>query len=223
MQTVLISGAGGNLGQEVVKAFAEANYQIEAVVRSTTTFKSNAQLHYSAIDLSNETETDFYVKQLLTKHRKVNALALLAGGFGMNSIVDANYSDIEQMLTLNFKTAYTLIKPLFAHMAENGGGKIIVVASKIALHPKTGTTMLAYTLSKSLLVTLAEILNAEGRDKNITVHIIAPGTIDTPANRESMPHADLSTWVKAEILAQKIVELCEAPFAKETATLHKFF
>jgi len=223
MKTVLISGAAGNLGEKVVKAFTQAEYQIEAAVKNVVPYQSNSQVNYTAINLSDEKETALYVDKLLTKHRRIDAAALLAGGFGMGSIVTTTYADIEQMLALNFKTAYTLIMPMFTHMAENEGGKIIVVASRIALQPYAGAAMLAYTLSKSMLVTLAEMLNAEGQDKNITVHVIAPGTIDTQANRESMPNADFSTWVKAETLAQKMVELCEAPFTKEASTVHTFY
>jgi NAD(P)-dependent dehydrogenase (short-subunit alcohol dehydrogenase family) len=41
----------------------------------------------------------------------------------------------------------------------------------------------------------------------VTVNGILPGTIDTAANRESMPQADRSTWVKPESIAQVLVWL----------------
>jgi 3-oxoacyl-[acyl-carrier protein] reductase len=34
-----------------------------------------------------------------------------------------------------------------------------------------------------------------------------PSTIDTPANRESMPTADFSRWVKPSAIAEQIVWL----------------
>ena len=39
---------------------------------------------------------------------------------------------------------------------------------------------------------------------DIHVHCLMPGTMDTPANRKSMPKADFSKWVKTEDVARVI-------------------
>ncbi|MBD0352123.1 MAG: SDR family oxidoreductase, partial [Flavisolibacter sp.] len=41
---------------------------------------------------------------------------------------------------------------------------------------------------------------AKGR--NVTVTVVAPSTLDTPLNRESMPDANPDNWVKPEALAE---------------------
>ena len=61
--------------------------------------------------------------------------------------------------------------------------------------------MIAYGLSKSLLLKLAEYLNEEAKGKNVTATVIVPSTLNTPANRKSMPDADASKWVDPEHLA----------------------
>jgi NAD(P)-dependent dehydrogenase (short-subunit alcohol dehydrogenase family) len=63
-------------------------------------------------------------------------------------------------------------------------------------------------LSKSLLFKLAEFLNEEGKNKNVVTSVIVPSTIDTPANRESMPDADPNNWVKAEEIADVLEFIC---------------
>jgi len=60
---------------------------------------------------------------------------------------------------------------------------------------------------KAALVSLIRVLALELEGAGVTVNGILPGTIDTPANRESMPHADRSTWVKPESIAQVLVWL----------------
>jgi NAD(P)-dependent dehydrogenase (short-subunit alcohol dehydrogenase family) len=51
---------------------------------------------------------------------------------------------------------------------------------------------------------LSGILADELKDFDIHVHCLMPGTMDTPANRRSMPTADFSKWVKTEDVARVI-------------------
>jgi len=71
-----------------------------------------------------------------------------------------------------------------------------------------GKAMLAYALSKSMLFKLAEFLNADAKGKNVVVSVIAPSTIDTPQNRESMPKANPDDWVKPEQIADVLEFIC---------------
>lgn len=61
--------------------------------------------------------------------------------------------------------------------------------------------MTAYGLGKSLLVGLANIINAEYEGTAIKAHVIVPSTIDTPQNRAAMPNADFSKWEKPSEIA----------------------
>lgn len=221
MKTVIVSGAAGNLGEVVVDAFAKAGYQVIGTVRKSTPSASSA-IQYASLDLTNEKQAEEFVKASIKQYGSIQAAALVAGGFTMGSLSETTAEALDEMIALNFKTAYHLIRPLFAHMAENGGGTLIVIGAKPALELKQGKNMLAYTLSKSLLLNLVEILNAEGKDKGVFVHAIIPATIDTPANRKAMPTADFSTWVKSEVLATKMIALCEAA-EKDTVRIHKFY
>lgn len=221
MKNVIVSGAAGNLGQVVVQHFAQAGYKVIGTVRKSIP-STSPSIKFVPVDLTAEKQSEEFVKESIAQHGTLQAAALVAGGFSMGTLAETASTSLDEMLALNFKTAYNLIRPLFAHMVEKGGGTIIVIGAKPALELKLGKNMLAYTLSKSLLLNLVTILNEEGKDKGVTLHALIPGTIDTPDNRKAMPKADFSTWVKPETLAAKMVELCEKPFEKEQQTIHKF-
>lgn len=57
------------------------------------------------------------------------------------------------------------------------------------------------------MVRLSESMAAELRRSGINVNCVLPGTIDTPQNREAMPKADHSRWVKPEAIADTILFL----------------
>ena len=113
------------------------------------------------------------------------------------------------MFAVNFDTAYFVARPVFDHMlTQSKGGRLIFVGSRPALQPKDGKNSVAYSLSKSLIFKLADILNAEGASKNVTASVIVPSTIDTEANRKAMPDNDFGTWVKPEEIAEAMAFLC---------------
>jgi len=56
-------------------------------------------------------------------------------------------------------------------------------------------------------VSLIRTVAQENKDAGITANAILPGTMDTPANRKSMPDADPSKWVRPAAIASLIVWL----------------
>jgi NAD(P)-dependent dehydrogenase (short-subunit alcohol dehydrogenase family) len=90
-------------------------------------------------------------------------------------------------------------------MLAQGSGRIIHVASRNALAGAAGSA--AYGATKAAVMRLTESLSAEVKERGINVNCVIPGTLDTPPNRESMPKADFSRWVKPESLAEVILFL----------------
>jgi NAD(P)-dependent dehydrogenase (short-subunit alcohol dehydrogenase family) len=62
----------------------------------------------------------------------------------------------------------------------------------------------AYCASKSAVARITESMAMELREKGINVNAVAPGVIDTPANRAAMPDADVTNWVSLSDLASVI-------------------
>jgi NAD(P)-dependent dehydrogenase (short-subunit alcohol dehydrogenase family) len=87
-------------------------------------------------------------------------------------------------------------------MLENNSGRLVFIGSRPALEAKYGKNLIAYGLSKSLLFKLAEYINEEAKGKNVTATVIAPSTLDTPQNRQSMPDVNPNIWVQPEALAE---------------------
>jgi 3-oxoacyl-[acyl-carrier protein] reductase len=65
---------------------------------------------------------------------------------------------------------------------------------------------------------LTEALAAEWKGK-ITVNAVLPSTIDTAANRASMPNVDFSKWVRPEELAEVILFLASDAASAVTGAL----
>lgn len=205
MKTVIITGANGNLGTATVKKFLAEGYRVVAVDAGDNHLdfaKGNKNFEVHKVNLADEAEAAAFANEIIKKHGSVEGALLLVGGFAMGKIDETTAADLNKMRALNFDTAFNVAKPLFHHMMEKKYGRIVFVGARPALKPEQGKNMIAYALSKSLLFELSNILNASAKGVNVVSSVIVPSTIDTPANRESMPDADPSNWVKAEQIAE---------------------
>ncbi|MFZ1677581.1 MAG: SDR family NAD(P)-dependent oxidoreductase, partial [Saprospiraceae bacterium] len=205
-RTILVTGASGNLGRDVVRHLATEGHQVIAL---TGSYKMSEEIDkiisfQTQVDLGNQTESAKTMVNLISLYPQLDAAVLLAGGFEMGDIKDTDEVLIDKQIKLNFKTAWFVIQPLMTHFKDKGGGQFILMGAKPALNPSESVSKVAYGLSKSLLFTLAEIINAEGKDTGITASVIVPEVIDTPQNRKDMPDADFSSWVKTSTISEII-------------------
>lgn len=206
-KTVIITGASGNLGKATVEKFVSDGYTVVAAVIPGTTlgfFENHPNVISYLVDLTNETETEKFVNTVVQKYNSIEAALLLVGGYSSGSIKDTTGEDLKKMYALNFETAYFVARPVFNQMIKQMNGRIVLTGARAALHPEQGKNSIAYSLSKSLIFELAGMLNAEGAAHNVTTTVIVPSIIDTPVNRQSMPNADFSAWVKPEEIADII-------------------
>jgi NAD(P)-dependent dehydrogenase (short-subunit alcohol dehydrogenase family) len=211
MNTIIITGADGNLGTTVTKTFLDEGYNVIATVindGAKNKIAPHPQLDVRVVNLTNETETTAFIESVIEKYHKIDAALLLVGGFAMGSIEATSGDDLKKMYALNFETAYYTARPLFKHMKEFGKGRIVFVGTRPALNPADGKSMVAYALSKSLLFNLANYMNEETKGTNVVTTVVVPSTIDTPVNRKAMPGADPSRWVKPQQIADIMKFIC---------------
>lgn len=205
-KTAIITGSSGNLGQEVVKKFSNQDYNIFGTIHNKKEQKNynKKNIEEVELDLLNEENCLKFVDEIVLKNKTIDVAVLTAGGFAMGDIANTKTGDIAKQYQLNFETAYNIARPVFLQMMKQGSGRIFLIGSRQGLNILKGKSALAYSFSKSLLFRLAELLNAEAKEKNVVVSVIVPSIIDTPQNRKSMPDADFSRWVTASQIADVI-------------------
>jgi 3-oxoacyl-[acyl-carrier protein] reductase len=122
----------------------------------------------------------------------------------------------QRMYALNVLTALNTSQSAIPHLTASGNGRIVNVGAMGAL--LAGAGMGPYAASKAGVHRLTETLAAELKGK-ITVNAVLPSTIDTPANRASMPKADFAKWVQPQELAEVILFLVSDAASAVTGAL----
>ncbi|MDH5773116.1 MAG: SDR family NAD(P)-dependent oxidoreductase, partial [Rhodospirillaceae bacterium] len=87
------------------------------------------------------------------------------------------------------------------------GGRIVNVAARPALEPRSGAGMVAYSAAKAAVSAMTQALGEELKEKNILVNAVVPSILDTRANREAMPDANFAAWPKIDEVAATIILL----------------
>ena len=211
MKSVIVTGASGNMGRAVVTRFLTEGFQVTGTVNSNDTLKSaidNPNFRMATVNLMNEEAADRFVQEVIEKNGQIDAAVLTVGGFAMGKINETTTEDIRKQYSLNFETAYNVAKPVFSRMMKQGNGRIFMIGSKPGSDMHLGKRMVAYSLAKSLIFRLAELMNDEAKGKNVVTSVVVPSTIDTPQNRKSMPDADITAWVTPEAIADIIYFYC---------------
>lgn len=203
-KVVLITGGSGALGQTVVPAFVQAGARVVSAVRRSSASQAKDQVEIE-VDVTNEEDVQKLVGEVIRKEGCIDALINLVGGFALGPVIETDASLWQRMLALNLTSAFLLSKAVLPHMQQRRTGRIVHVAARAAMEPFPGAA--AYIVSKSGLVALIRVLAMELTGSGVTVNGILPATVDTPANRRSMPDTDPSKWVRPESLAQALIFL----------------
>src|SRR6478735_7034014 len=104
-RTILITGATGNLGKEVVNTLHVEDHIILTTYHNTQPDEAFQQkvAYAECHDLDQEVDCKDFLNKLTDRFPKLDAAILLAGGYMPGSIDQTNESLIDQQLDLNFR------------------------------------------------------------------------------------------------------------------------
>ena len=93
--------------------------------------------------------------------------------------LDQTQDDWNDLLARNLTVPYFFAQAAAGHMKGRGGGRIVNIASKMAVSAAPGNA--AYCAAKAGLVALTQVLAAEWARHGIRVNCVAPGVLRTEA------------------------------------------
>lgn len=209
---VIVTGASGNLGSEVARTLARKGARVVCVDREARRFEAGEdgidpdRLHWiTGLDLSDRTSTTEVVAQSVARFGRVTGLVNCVGGFATGRLMAEAADQWDQMMTLNAKVAMVTTVAVLPALLQAGSGRIVHIAAAPGIKAAAGQA--AYAASKAAVIRLVETIAAEHRGDRITANCILPGTIDTKANRASMPNAKPDVFISPASIAEVIAFL----------------
>ena len=169
-KTVLISGAGGGIGQSLVKAFREAGASVIGADREAGMLEGLDLAGKVLFDQADPKATRAAVERYLAEHGAPDAVVSNAG-FTRAEHLDQVDDDVwASELAINLNGAYAMTDPIVAAMAARGRGSLVFISSVNALAHYGNP---AYSAAKAGLVAYAKAIAVErgGRGRAGQCHL----------------------------------------------------
>jgi NAD(P)-dependent dehydrogenase (short-subunit alcohol dehydrogenase family) len=216
-KVVVVTGASGALGRIVAISALTMGARVAGVDHAASQVAATPnRIEFGGVDLTDAAQAKQAIDAAASHFGKLDALINIAGGFAFEAIAEGDPKTWQRMYALNVLTALNASRSAIPHLVASGAGRIVNVGAIGAL--QAGSGMGAYAASKAGVHRLTEALAAEWKGK-ITVNAVLPSTIDTAANRASMPKADFTKWVTPEELANVILFLASHAASAVTGAL----
>ena len=206
---VLITGAKGGLGSFITQAFLGTGATVVGASRSIAAgdFPEANFVPLSA-DFTKSASANDAIESVATRFGGLDVLVHVMGGFaGGKTVAETDDATWEQMRDLNLSSAFYTFRAAIPYLRKSGNGRIVAIGSLTAVEPHAGLG--AYVTFKSALTMLVRTVALENKDAGLMANVVLPGTMDTPANRKSMPNADFSKWVQPKEVAELVLSLSD--------------
>ncbi len=205
---VIVTGGIGALGAAVVGALLDRGATCHIPFRdseppSDFAYAAHERVKlYPSVELADQDQTDLFYSKISPLWASIH----LAGGFAAKKLRDSSKADLMAQLDTNIVSCFLCCRAALKAFGADAG-RIVNVAARPALEPRTGAGMTAYTIGKSGVAALTMALAEEVAKDGVLVNAVAPSIMDTPANRNAMPKANHDLWPKVEQVAATILFL----------------
>lgn len=185
-KVVLITGANAGIGKAASILFAESKatviildlaQQIDEDLKNTLK-NLQANFSYHTCDVSSFLQVENLVNQLISQYSKIDILINNAGILGpRKKTEDYPSQDFDNVIDVNIKGVYYLMKALLPHFCINSKGVIVNTASVAGHLGMAGH--IAYSASKHAVIGMTKTVAIEYAKKGIRVNAICPGFTQT--------------------------------------------
>ena len=201
-RNIVVAGAGGNLGRQVVADLAPLCKSVIAVDRAFPEPFAAKNIHQDNVELSDADAIASAFDRWSESIGHIDAVVNLAGKihserlFNLMKRPDGRHSldTWRETVSSNLDTAFLLCREAASRMANARKPGVIINFSSIAAQGNAGQT--AYTAAKAALEAMTVTWSKELGAFGIRICAVAPGFIDTPSTREALSQTIVDQWTK---------------------------
>ena len=183
----LITGAAGGIGFELARLLAAHPCDLVLVDKREKALASAVELLENefvdpviltmAVDLTDAESPAIIQRELRNRGIRIDYLVNNAGFGVLGPFSETDWEREDQMLRLHVLALTDLTKRFVSEMLENGGGKVLNVASVAGFQPSP--LMAVYNASKAYVLSFSEAIANELQGTGITVTVLCPGLTRT--------------------------------------------
>lgn len=204
--TVLITGAAKGLGECIAARFLDAGFRVLLTDQDQPAVKATAErldpkgerTLALGLDVTRKSDFEAALEAGIERWGSVQALVNNAALTLTTPPMDISAEEFDQVVQVNLRGPFFGCQVLGQYFADQGYGRIINVAS---LAGQNGGTAAGahYASSKAGVMTMTKIFAGRLAASGVTVNAVAPGPMDLPIVRESVPAEKLEQIIDSVI------------------------
>jgi NAD(P)-dependent dehydrogenase (short-subunit alcohol dehydrogenase family) len=194
-KSIIVTGAGSGIGRAAALQFAAEGGSV-VVADLTEGAEETARLIGDAGGIARAIRIDAGREEDVA--RAVDLAASAFGGLdvmfanagisgGMANIFDTDVALLTEVLRVNLIGPFLAIKHAAPHIAQRGGGAIVLTASVAGIRSGAGSP--AYSASKAGVVNLAQVSAQQLAGSNVRVNALCPGLTETGMTKPTFDYA----------------------------------
>jgi NAD(P)-dependent dehydrogenase (short-subunit alcohol dehydrogenase family) len=187
---VWITGASSGIGAAVALEMANRGWQVAISARSRDKLDKIAELHSNITAISCDvTDRDGMSKTAQKIEAEIGSLAMIIANAGIylpTHFPKFDVSIFDDSFAVNLTGTVNMIAASYPYMIERNKGQIVLVSSVAGYNGLP--TSAAYGATKAALLNMGEAMSVDLAKYGLSVNMVAPGFIDTPATQQNTFH-----------------------------------
>lgn len=193
-KVVVVTGPAKGMGAAITLGFAREGANLALLGRDVAAIAPvqgeartlGVAAEIFACDVTDSAAVDQVVAAVLDRFGRIDVLVNVAGGTGPigKTGVETTAAEFDEIVHLNMRGPFNLIRAVAPVMQGQGGGKIVNVGGTFGMRGRA--MRLAYSSSKWGLRGLTKSFALELGPDNINVNLVAPGMVDGPRFRDKV-------------------------------------
>jgi len=183
-RVAIVTGGGRGIGQAIALKLAEVGATVvvndigntaESVANEIRAM--NRQSLAILGDVSSSPDVTKLVEETIATYGKVDVLVNNAGIARDQLVLRMSDEDWDKVLNVNLKSVFLCTRAVLRHMIKQRWGRIISIASIVAVVGNKGQAN--YAAAKAGIIGFTRTIAKEVASRGLTANAIAPGFIDT--------------------------------------------
>ena len=178
---ILITGASGGIGNELVKKFISLEGNVLAtgtkIEKLEDLKKKFPTINILKFDISNHSKIEEFIDNVSSQLSGLDVLVNNAGINMDNLSLRMKDEEWKKVIDVNLGSTFFLCKYAIKKMLKNKYGRIVNVTSVVGHTGNLGQSN--YAASKSCIIGMSISLAIEYAKKNITINCVSPGLIQS--------------------------------------------
>ena len=178
---ILITGASGGIGQELVKKFVTLGGNVigtgTKLEKLDLIKKDFPDIKIKKFDIVDHSRIEKFIKEVVLELGGLDILINNAGTNIDNLSLRMKDEEWKKVIDINLTSTFLLTKYSIKQMLKNKFGRVVNITSVVGHTGNLGQSN--YSASKAGIIGMSKSLAIEYAKKNITVNCVSPGFITT--------------------------------------------